>query len=127
MLQKHEQEDATVLRRHEVLELATAGAANVLREPQLGKLQAGYLADIILVSLDEAHIQPVHNLAAALVYSASARDVQSVMVHGEVLMQRRVLTKLDKQEVLEQVKTRAYRLRESTATKRLQTFPGETS
>lgn len=126
MLQKHEQDDATVLGRQEVLELATAGAASVLNEPQLGKLQPGYLADIILVSLDEAHMQPVHDLVAALVYSASARDVQSVMVHGEVLMQQRELTKLDKREVFKQVKTRAHKLHESTANTRLQTFPGKT-
>ncbi|MEM6431880.1 MAG: amidohydrolase, partial [Deinococcota bacterium] len=127
MLQKHERDDATVLGRQEVVGLATAGAARVLCEQQLGKLQPGYLADVILVSLDEAHIQPVHDLAAALVYSASARDVQSVMVHGEVLMQQRVLPKLDKREVVEHVTIRAHNLRESTSNTRLQTFPGETS
>ncbi len=122
MLQKHERQDATVLGRRQALEVATAGAAKVLGEPDLGSLQVGKLADVILVDLEAAHMQPLHDLEAALLYAASARDVRSVFIHGDLVLQERVLTHTDKAEVIGEVKARASRLR-TYSDQRLQTFP----
>jgi 5-methylthioadenosine/S-adenosylhomocysteine deaminase len=122
MLQKHERQDATVLGRRQALEVATAGAAKVLGEPDLGSLQVGKLADVILVDLEAAHMQPLHDLEAALLYAASARDVRSVFIHGDLVLQERVLTHTDKAEVLGEVMARASRLR-TYSDQRLQTFP----
>lgn len=124
MLQKHERQDATILGRRQALEVATSGAAKVLGEPDLGSLQVGKLADIILLDLEAAHMQPLHDLEAALLYAASARDVRSVFIHGDLLMHERVLTQIDKTEVLGEVIARASRLR-TYSDQRLQTFPGQ--
>jgi len=124
MLQKHERQDATVLGRKQALEVATAGAAKVLGEPDLGSLQVGKLADVVLIDLEAAHMQPLHDLEAALLYAASARDVRSVFVHGDLLMRERVLIQIDKAEVLSEVKARAKHLRRHSK-QRLQTFPGK--
>jgi 5-methylthioadenosine/S-adenosylhomocysteine deaminase len=124
LLQKHERQDATVLNRHQALEVATSGAAQVLGEPDLGSLQLGKLADVVLLDLEAAHMQPLHDLAAALLYAASARDVRSVFIHGDLVMRERVLTHIDKAEVLGEVKARASRLR-TYSDQRLQTFPGQ--
>jgi 5-methylthioadenosine/S-adenosylhomocysteine deaminase len=124
MLQKHERQDATVLGRRQALEVATAGAAKVLAEPDVGSLQVGKLADVILLDLEAAHMQPLHDLEAALLYAASARDVRSVFIHGELVMRERVLTNIDKAEVLGEVVARASRLR-TYSNQRLQTFPGQ--
>lgn len=122
MLQKHERQDATVLGRRQALEVATAGAAKVLGEPDLGSLQVGQLADVILLDLEAAHMQPLHDLEAALLYAARARDVRSVFIHGDLVMRERVLTQIDKAEVIGEVVARASRLR-TYSNQRLQTFP----
>lgn len=64
-LQKHEQKDATVLTLDEALAMATVEGARVVRQEQeIGRLAPGYLADVILVRMDETHMQPVHDVRA---------------------------------------------------------------
>jgi len=124
MLQKHEQEDPTILTLDETLGMATVDGAKALRQEQeLGRLAPGYLADIILVRLDGAHVQPVHDLRAALVYSVRAGDVDTVIVNGTVLMEGRRLRTIDKTQVIEEVTTRAGRVLEKGHGRRLAVYP----
>jgi len=112
MLQKHQQSDPTVLRLDEALAMATVEGARVLRqEDEVGRLAPGYLADIILIRVDGAHLQPVHDIRAALVYAVRAGDVDTVIVNGWVLMAGRRLHTIDKAQVLKEVAARAGRLR----------------
>jgi 5-methylthioadenosine/S-adenosylhomocysteine deaminase len=125
LLQKHEHHDATLLPRREALQLATYGGAAALGQGhELGRLEPGYLADIVLVDLTGAHLQPLHDVAAALLYAARASDVDTVIVQGQVLMQERELTTLDKAEVVTEAARRGLRLARSPKAERIQTFPG---
>jgi 5-methylthioadenosine/S-adenosylhomocysteine deaminase len=65
---------------------------------------------VILLRLDGAHLQPIHKLAATLVYSARAGDVDAVIVNGQVLMRERRLRTLDRATIVHEVATRAERL-----------------
>jgi 5-methylthioadenosine/S-adenosylhomocysteine deaminase len=124
LLQKHERHDATVLTRFEALRVATQGGAAVVRQAdRLGRIAVGYLADLITVRLGGLHLQPLHDLAAALVYSAYAADVDTVIVNGRVLMEGRRLLTIDEAEVLEQVTRRAARIRDQVPQGQLQIFP----
>jgi 5-methylthioadenosine/S-adenosylhomocysteine deaminase len=123
MLQKHEQHDARVLARGEALAMATADGARVLGQADvLGRLAPGFLADVILVRLDGAHVQPVHDVVAALVYAARAGDVDTLLVNGRPLMRHRQLLTLDKAEIVREVTARATRVRERAHGRRLQTY-----
>jgi 5-methylthioadenosine/S-adenosylhomocysteine deaminase len=124
MLQKHRQEDATILKRHEALAMATSEGAKVLRENELGQIKEGFLADLILVNLGGAHLQPVHDVIASLVYSSRASDVDTVIINGKVVMEHKEHKTIDKALVLEEIKQRAPRLANRHTSEKLQDFPG---
>jgi 5-methylthioadenosine/S-adenosylhomocysteine deaminase len=124
LLQKHQHENATVLKRHEALAMATSEGAKVLREDKLGQIKEGYLADLILVNLENVHTQPVHDVVASIVYSSRASDVDTVIINGNIIMEHKEHKTLDKDMILQEVKQRAPRLAERTTHKKLQDFPG---
>lgn len=78
----------------DALRAATFGGAQALGlETQIGSLATGMQADLAVVNLKGAHQQPVHDLAAALVFASSGRDVRMTMVAGrEVYRDGRMLT-----------------------------------
>lgn len=102
--------DPTILPAYQALEMATVNGAKALGLDHLGVLAAGSPADIILVSLEEAHMIPRYDLIANLVYSAQAADVQTVIINGRIVMEDRVIKTFDEQEVLERAKQVAQRL-----------------
>jgi 5-methylthioadenosine/S-adenosylhomocysteine deaminase len=103
--------------------IATQGSARVYGQPnELGAVQAGYLADLILVDLDGAHHQPLYNVPASLVYNLQAPDVRTVIIDGQIVMQDRRLLTIDKAEVYAQIRARMERLAYLDPTKRIQTY-----
>ncbi|MDQ7844876.1 MAG: amidohydrolase [Armatimonadota bacterium] len=125
MLQKHERRDPTILTLDDALAMATVEGARVLRqEHELGRLAPGYLADIILIRLEGVHLQPVHDIRAALVYAARPGDVDTVVVHGRVLMEGRRLQTIDKAQVIKDIAARTGRLLETSHGRRRAVYPG---
>jgi 5-methylthioadenosine/S-adenosylhomocysteine deaminase len=123
MMQKHEANNPEVLPIPEALDIATRGSAAVLgMGDRLGKIAPGYLADLILVDTSGAHWQPPHNLAAGLVYSARASDVQTVMVDGRIIMRDRRLLTIDKTRVLSEVANHMERLARRVPEARIQRY-----
>jgi 5-methylthioadenosine/S-adenosylhomocysteine deaminase len=106
-----------------VLHVATRGSARVIGlADQLGALEPGYLADLILVDMSRPHLQPLHSITASLVYAVRASDVQTVVVDGRVLMRDRQLLTLDKSEIIEQVNGSMQRLAQRVPGKRIQVY-----
>ena len=107
----------------ETLVLATRGGAQVVGlGDKLGAVEPGRLADLVLVDLDGAHHQPLHNVPASLVYAARASDVRTVIVAGRVIMRDRRLLTLDKAEIIRQVNRSLERLSRRTPTSRIQVY-----
>jgi 5-methylthioadenosine/S-adenosylhomocysteine deaminase len=104
-LQKLVTGDAAVLSCETMLRMATIWGARALgMEKEIGSLEVGKQADIIIVSLESPHLWPaltgdVHNVAEHLVYSANAADVQTTIVEGQILMENRHVLTLDEGEV----------------------------
>lgn len=91
--------------------MATAGSAQLLRiAHEVGTLEIGKKADIILIDMRKPHLQPIHNLHSLLAYSANGADVDTTIVNGKVLMQGRQLLTIDEDELLEQVSLRSKRI-----------------
>lgn len=100
----------TVLPAYTALEMATVKGAQALGYDNLGQLQPGYLADIILIDLEKPHLYPRHDLIGNLVYSATAADVDTVIVNGRVIMTERKLLFVDEKEVIERAEARTKEL-----------------
>ncbi len=104
----------TAIPAYKALEMATLNGARALwMDKELGKIQPGYKADIVLISLQEAHMIPRYDIIANLVYSAQAADVQTVIINGKIIMEDRVIKTFDEKEVLQQAKEIAQRLANS--------------
>jgi 5-methylthioadenosine/S-adenosylhomocysteine deaminase len=101
LLAKHVTGDPTAAPAHAVLEMATLGGARALGlEDQIGSLEPGKRADIVIVGLGEPRLHPLYDPVSHLVYAAKGADVRDVVVEGKVIMRdRRVLT-LDEGKIL---------------------------
>jgi 5-methylthioadenosine/S-adenosylhomocysteine deaminase len=102
--------DPKVLTAEEALSLATIGGARALHmEGQIGSLEEGKRADIVVVDLDALHQTPRYNVYSHLVYATKASDVRTVVIEGRVVMRDRRLLTLN--ETLIKQKARALRER----------------
>jgi 5-methylthioadenosine/S-adenosylhomocysteine deaminase len=94
--------DPTVMPSSVVLEMATLGGARVLGlEKEIGSLEVGKKADIIVLDLNRPHLQPVYNIVSQLVYSAVGADVRDVIIDGKLVMHDRKLLTLDEETILQ--------------------------
>ena len=83
-----------------ILETATVGAARALRlESEIGTLDAGKQADLIIVSLNHIAQQPVHDIYSTLVFASNARDVLLTIVAGEEIYRDGKQQKIDEREL----------------------------
>lgn len=96
-LQKSATGDPLVLPAYEALRLATANGARAMGHPdgELGVLQAGALADLIVIDLQKPHLQPIHDAVSNVVYCGKAADVETVVVDGRVVVENRRIAGLD--------------------------------
>ena len=115
-IQKLHRQDATTMPCALMLRMATMGGAQALGlDNEIGSLEPGKKADIVLVDLMAPHLWPIFrgprtNAVEQLVYSANAADVRTTIVDGQVLMEDRQVKTLDPQEVFEAVQEAATNL-----------------
>ncbi len=85
--------DPTVMSAMDVIRMATVNGAKAIGRDDLGSVEEGKTADLVLIDLSSASIAPVNDIAAAVVYSAQSADVDTVFVDGKLLMKdKKVLT-----------------------------------
>jgi 5-methylthioadenosine/S-adenosylhomocysteine deaminase len=107
----------------EALYIATRESARVIGLPDdLGAVEPGYLADLILVDLNGAHHQPLHSTTASLVYNTRAGDVRTVIVDGEIIMRDQQLLTLDESEIFARVRANMARLSQCVPNRRIQEY-----
>jgi len=101
LLQKVHHLDAMAMLPATVLDMACRGGATAMGLPDdLGVLEPGRIADVILVGLESPFAAPVHRVESALVYNCGARDVDTVIVGGRVLMHRGEILCCDEAEAV---------------------------
>jgi 5-methylthioadenosine/S-adenosylhomocysteine deaminase len=101
LLNKVQRFSPTVMPAGSVLEMATINGAKALRlENEMGSLEVGKKADVVLVDLKKPHLTPVHNVVSHLVYSAVGDDVDTVIVNGKIIMQGRKVLTMDEEHVM---------------------------
>jgi 5-methylthioadenosine/S-adenosylhomocysteine deaminase len=92
---------AEVLPAENVLRMATVGGARALGlEDEIGTLEVGKRADVIILDLERLHTTPRPDVVSTIVYAAEARDVRTVLIEGRVVLLDGELQTLDEREVV---------------------------
>src|SRR5579863_9147239 len=113
-LQKLARMDSRALPAEQVVALATITGARALHlEKQIGSLEPGKKADLILVDTSAPHATPMYNVYSQLVYALKATDVRTVIIAGKIVMEDRQMLTLNEQEIL--AKAREYQKQISTS------------
>jgi 5-methylthioadenosine/S-adenosylhomocysteine deaminase len=95
--------DAAALSAVEVFRMATSEPAKVCRV-DAGQLNPGSLADIAVIEINAAHLQPFHadHLMNMLVFCTKASDVRDTIINGELVMKDRKITTIDEAQLLKE-------------------------
>jgi 5-methylthioadenosine/S-adenosylhomocysteine deaminase len=116
LLHKVIDDDPQSMPAETVLEMATIGGARALGlGDRLGSLEAGKLADLIIVNMSSARQTPVYNPVSHLVYVTRGDDVRTTIVNGKVLMRDRCVLTMDAGKVIGEANAMAARVREAVA------------
>jgi len=100
--------DPLALNAKSVVEMATIDGARALHmEKEIGSLEAGKKADLVLIGLDAPNAVPMYDVYAQLAYALKGSDVETVVIGGRVVMRERKLLTVKEEEVLQ--KAREYR------------------
>ena len=111
-LAKHVSRDPRAVSAATALELATIGGARALGlQDQIGSLEAGKRADLIVVRMNRARQTPMYDPVSHLVYTTRGDDVDTTIVNGTVLMRGRVVRTLNAATVLAEARTAALAVR----------------
>ncbi|MFX0198813.1 MAG: amidohydrolase family protein, partial [Candidatus Hodarchaeota archaeon] len=101
LLQRAARCDPTVIKAKDVLEMATIRGAKLLGlDNEIGSIEIGKRADIIIVDFQKPHLYPRANIVSHLVYSTKASDVDTSIVDGKVIMRNRRVLTMDESTVL---------------------------
>ncbi len=88
--------DPKVISAEEAFELATIRGAQALHlEKEIGSIEKGKRADLVIVERDSLNQIPLYNIYSDLVYATKASDVQTVIINGRIVMRDRRLLTLD--------------------------------
>jgi 5-methylthioadenosine/S-adenosylhomocysteine deaminase len=84
-----------------VVEMSTINGARALHmEKEIGSLESGKKADLIVIGLDEPNAVPMYDVYAQIAYALKASDVETVMIGGRVVMRDRKLLTVNEQEAM---------------------------
>ena len=88
LVHKVDDRDPGRLPAERVVEMATIDAARAIgHADSLGSLEAGKLADIVMLDLDYPHLTPYTDVASLLVYQATGSEVSTVLCNGDVVVE----------------------------------------
>jgi 5-methylthioadenosine/S-adenosylhomocysteine deaminase len=105
-LQKLTRMDPTALPAEQVVAMATINGARALHmEKQIGSLEVGKKADLIIVDTAAPHATPLYNIYAQIVYSLKDSDVRTTIIGGKAVMEDRRMLTLDESAILAKAAT----------------------
>lgn len=93
--------DPLVMPANELLKMITVGGAQALQiEKEVGTIEVGKKADVILVNIEQPHIWPTRNLVNTIVESVTSKDVEDVIIDGKLVMKNREMLTLDEERIM---------------------------
>jgi 5-methylthioadenosine/S-adenosylhomocysteine deaminase len=113
LLHKVKKLDPTIVTATDVLRMATINGARAINaEDNLGSLEKGKLADVVLIDLKRLNTTPTYDIISNLVYCATGDNVDTVIVDGKVLLRKGEFTELNSLEIIEKTQKIAERIKE---------------
>lgn len=91
--------DPFAVKADEAMQMGTTEGAKCLGYDDLGALDEGKLADIILIDRSGYHWKPRFNSISLAVYAGNSMDVDTVIVNGQLLMRGKELLTIDKEQL----------------------------
>ena len=83
----------------EALKMGTEYGSDAVGVKDSGRIEAGYKADLVMYSMNAAEWYPRNDLVSLLVYAANSSSVDTVMVDGKLIMQKRHILTLDEERI----------------------------
>jgi cytosine/adenosine deaminase-related metal-dependent hydrolase len=115
LLQKVRTMNPLTMSAQTVLEMATINGARALGlESQVGSIEVGKKADLIVVNMRKPHLTPTFNPVSSIVYAAEGSDVESSIIDGKIIMENRIVKTLDEEKIVRVASERALELLERT-------------
>ncbi len=97
--------DPTFLPAEQILRLATLRAAQAIGlERELGSLEPGKLADLVILDCNSPEAQPLHNPYSQVVYTLGGRAVRDVIINGRTVLENKKLLTLDEAELIDKAR-----------------------
>lgn len=97
--------DPTVINARQALAMATIEGAKAVRlEYKIGSLEKGKLADIVLIDINNPHLQPIFDPYTHIVYSSTGKDIDTVIVNGNVVVSDKKVLTFCKDELIEKAR-----------------------
>ncbi|MBW1898789.1 MAG: amidohydrolase [Deltaproteobacteria bacterium] len=106
--------DPTVMSAETVLNMATQGGARAIGlESQIGSLEVGKQADLIVVDMQKPHLVPMYNPVSHLVYAAKGSDVRDVVIDGKVVVRDYTLLTIDQEKLFKEAEAASMMVRKT--------------
>ncbi|HJX24145.1 MAG TPA: amidohydrolase [Candidatus Bathyarchaeia archaeon] len=116
LIQKAATLDPMAVTTLDALRMGTSnGATAIGMQENVGTLQAGKKADVVLIDLKKAHLTPMYNIFNLLVYCVRGSDVNTVFVNGNPVLLNGKITTIDENEVIEEMNRRTSEIKVSGA------------
>ena len=95
--------DPFAITANEAIEMGTVEGAKCLGYDNLGKLEKGYLSDIILVNRSEFHWKPGFDNVSLAVYAGNSMDVDTVIINGQLVLRSKQFLTIDTEKLYSEV------------------------
>lgn len=100
LLHKVSNNNPTVLDAKTAVKIATNGSAKVLGLfNDIGSIEKGKKADIIIIDLDKPHLIPLYNYYSHIAFSMNGSEVDTVIINGKLVMENRKLLTMDIEKI----------------------------
>ena len=80
--------DPSMLAPREILKMVTSNAAEVLMRKEIGSIEEGKRADIVMISNEDSNMIPFLNPISSIIHRARSENVKLVMINGEIVFSR---------------------------------------
>jgi 5-methylthioadenosine/S-adenosylhomocysteine deaminase len=115
-LQKITQMDPQALGAKQAVEMATIGSARALHmENEIGSLEVGKKADLIVIGLSAPNAVPLYDVYSQIVYALKASDVQDTIIGGRIVMQNGHVLTLDEASIIAKARELGAQVKRSLA------------
>ncbi len=111
ILQRNEYRDPLYPTAAQAVEMATInGAKAILADEIVGSIEAGKHADMILIDTLKPHLTPMHDAVSAVAWAANGGDVDTVIIDGRIVMEKRKVLTINEDDILEQAERRKHKI-----------------